>query len=114
MLSKVREEMGLRPPASGGGDGGGGGGSGGDGDGGGGGERSGAAGKLRTDELVGIHIRRGDKRDLGAKERGEPFSDEQYITAALALADEVGACGFIFSASSSYSLLPTSYSIFPT
>ena len=101
MLNQVREEVGLDPPASGdgrlsGGDGDSGGGGGGRG---GGGKRIQGVDTLRTDQLVGIHIRRGDKRDLGAKERGEPFSDEQYLTAALALADEVGARGFLLASS---------------
>ena len=46
-----------------------------------------------------LHVRRGDKRDLGAKERGEPFSDEMYVSAARALADEVGAKGFLLASS---------------
>ena len=54
---------------------------------------------LRTDQLVAIHIRRGDKRDLGAKERGEPFSDAMYVKAAIALADEMGASGFLLASS---------------
>ena len=62
------------------------------------GGRDGSA-ALRTDQLVGLHIRRGDKRDLGAKERGEPFSDAQYVQAALALADEIGAAGFLLASS---------------
>ena len=55
--------------------------------------------RLHTNQLVGIHIRRGDKRDLGAKERGEPFSDAMYSKAALALAREVGAAGFLLASS---------------
>ena len=47
-------------------------------DGGGGGGGGGA----QLGRLVGVHVRRGDKRDLGAKERGEPFSDAMYVTAA--------------------------------
>ena len=54
---------------------------------------------LRTDQLVAVHIRRGDKRDLGAKERGEPFSDAQYVRAAVAVADEIGATGFLLASS---------------
>jgi len=57
------------------------------------------AGRLRTDQLVAIHVRRGDKKDLGAKERGEPFTDAMYVRAALALADEVGASGFLLASS---------------
>ena len=48
------------------------------GDGGGGGGGGGA----HLGRLVGVHVRRGDKRDLGAKERGEPFSDDMYVAAA--------------------------------
>lgn len=54
---------------------------------------------LRIDQLVAVHVRRGDKKDLGAKERGEPFSDAMYVRAALALADEVGAAGFLLASS---------------
>ena len=64
-------------------------------DGGGGGGGGGA----QLGRLVGVHVRRGDKRDLGAKERGEPFSDAMYVQAALALADEVGASGFLLASS---------------
>ena len=85
MLAAVREEMSLLPPSTSGGATGGGSGK--------------AAGGLRTDQLVGIHIRRGDKRDLGAKERGEPFSDAMYVKAALALADELNAAGFLLASS---------------
>ena len=45
--------------------------------------------------LLALHVRRGDKRDLGAKERGEPFSDAMYVAAARALADEMGASGVL-------------------
>ena len=54
---------------------------------------------LRIDQLVAVHVRRGDKKDLGARERGEPFSDAMYVRAALALADEVGATGFLLASS---------------
>ena len=49
--------------------------------------------------LLALHVRRGDKRDLGAKERGEPFSDAMYVQAAKALADETGAKGFLLASS---------------
>lgn len=42
----------------------------------------GGGGGAQLGRLVGVHVRRGDKRDLGAKERGEPFSDAMYVTAA--------------------------------
>lgn len=58
-----------------------------------------ASDALAIDELVAVHVRRGDKRDLGAKERGEPFSDAMYVSAALALADELGAKGFLLASS---------------
>ena len=49
--------------------------------------------------VVAVHVRRGDKRDLGAKERGEPFSDAMYVAAARALADEMGASGVLLASS---------------
>ena len=91
MLAAVRDEMGVLPPSERGAP-----------------EATAAAGaehasqggqQLRMDQLVAIHVRRGDKRDLGAKERGEPFSDAMYVKAALALADEVGAAGFLLASS---------------
>ena len=90
MLDAVREEMGVLPPLVAASTGTGVGGA------------TAAASergieRLRTDELVGVHVRRGDKRDLGAKERGEPFSDEQYVQAALRLADELGASGSLLA-----------------
>jgi hypothetical protein len=77
MLERVRDEMGLA------------------------GSPAGAAGDAspRTSQLVAIHVRRGDKRDLGAKERGEPFSDAMYVKAAKALADELDASGFLLASS---------------
>ena len=91
MLSRVRREMKLRAPrrAAGQGDGG-------DDDGGGDGDPSSWP---RIDDLVAIHVRRGDKKDLGAKERGEPFTDAMYVRAAVALADELGASGFLLASS---------------
>ena len=91
MLSKVREEMGLQPPKASPQLLGGGGGS--------DSSNGGSEQRLRTDQLIGLHVRRGDKRDLGAKERGEPFSDAMYVSAAKALADELGAEGFLLASS---------------
>ena len=62
-------------------------------------------GALSTSDLVAVHVRRGDKRDLGAKERGEPFSDRMYVAAALALADEVNAKGFLLASSEPETLI---------
>ena len=59
----------------------------------------GGAGGARLDRLVALHVRRGDKRDLGAKERGEPFSDDMYVQAAKAVASAVGAEGFLLASS---------------
>ena len=63
------------------------------------GEAAAGVRRVHIDELVAVHIRRGDKRDLGAKERGEPFSDAMYVRAAVAVADEVGARGFLLASS---------------
>ena len=82
LLASVRSEMGLSPPATESGT-----------------TSSNRSSVMRTDQLVAIHVRRGDKRDLGAKERGEPFSDAMYVKAAKALADELGATGFLLASS---------------
>ena len=137
MVDIVRREMELRPPADRGG------GEDATATEGAASEASEAAGsteRLRSSDLVAIHVRRGDKRDLGAKERGEPFTDAmcapppppspppplpplshrhrqslsvtvttaalspclracRYVQGALALADEVGARGFLLASS---------------
>lgn len=71
-------------------------------------EAASEADERRTDELVALHVRRGDKRDLGAKERGEPFSDSMYVAAAAAVAEASGARGFLLASSepSTLSRLP--------
>ena len=63
------------------------------------GANGGGGGGARLDRLVALHVRRGDKRDLGAKERGEPFSDDMYVQAAKAVASAVGADGFLLASS---------------
>ena len=66
--------------------------------------------------LLALHVRRGDKRDLGAKERGEPFSDAMYVAAARALADEMGASGVLLASSEPSTLerLPALLAPLPT
>jgi len=50
-------------------------------------------------DLVGLHVRRGDKKDLGAKDRGEPFPDAMYVIATKAVAAEINAKGVLLASS---------------
>ena len=52
-----------------------------------------------TGTWIALHVRRGDKRDQGAAERGEPFSDDMYARAARAVAAAVGADSVLLASS---------------